>query len=230
MIGIIAALNIEISLLRQNLEGDETRLIAGNLYSKGTLCGQNVVLAVCGVGKVNAAVCAQTMCLEYDAEMIINTGVAGALSPELGVGDVVIADCAVQHDMDTTAIGDEPGTLSIAGESIVRLPCYRETALSLLGQAQKLGANAVLGTIASGDQFIHNPERKEFLRGTFNAACCEMEGAAIAHVCALNETACAIVRVISDSADGGAPVDFALFAPKAAKLGAEIVQNFLADE
>jgi len=228
MTGIIAALGIEMALLRQNLENERTREIAGRIYYSGRLCGRDVVLAVCGIGKVNAAVCAQTMCLEYKPDLIINTGVAGALADGLGVGDVVVAGSAVQHDRDTTACGDPPGTLDLGEGLMVNLPCDESISAALLEQAQSLDASAVLGTVASGDQFIHSAERKGFIRGTFNAACCEMEGGAIAHVCALNGVKCAIVRVMSDSADGGAPVDFTQFAPRAADLSARIVRGFLA--
>ncbi|MDR1806087.1 MAG: 5'-methylthioadenosine/adenosylhomocysteine nucleosidase [Clostridium sp.] len=230
MVGIIAALGIELELLRQSLENEASRVISGRIYYTGFLYGRQVVMAVCGVGKVNAAVCAQTMCLEFKPELIINTGVAGALASGLAVGDVVVASCAVQHDMDTSAIGDPLGTLSVADKSLIRLPCDESIADALLSFAYELGANTRLGVVASGDQFIHSPERKDFLISEFGAVCCEMEGGAIAHVCALNATKCAIVRVMSDSADGGAPTDFGLFAPKAARLGAAIVRNFLSQK
>ncbi|MCL2023507.1 MAG: 5'-methylthioadenosine/adenosylhomocysteine nucleosidase [Oscillospiraceae bacterium] len=226
-IGIIAAMDIELQLLRQDLEGEESQVITGKTYYTGSLCGQSVVMAVCGVGKVNAAVCAQTMILKFAPELLINTGVAGGLAAGIGVGGVVVASDAVQHDMDTTVIGSPHGALDVCGKYTVNLPCDKNTAQALLEQAKKLGAAAVLGTVASGDQFIHCPQRNEFLRGTFNAACCEMEGGAIAHVCAMSGTRCAIVRVMSDSADNDAPVNFLEFAPKAADLSAKIVRGFL---
>ncbi|MDR1409827.1 MAG: 5'-methylthioadenosine/adenosylhomocysteine nucleosidase [Oscillospiraceae bacterium] len=230
MVGIIAALDIELALLRQNLENEQAHTISGRIYYQGKLCGQEVVLAVCGVGKVNAAVCAQTMCLEYAVSLIINTGVAGALAEGLGVGDVVVGTSAVQHDMDVTDIdiGDPPGLLIVAGERMVNLPCDARAADRLSQLAHASGVHVMLGTVATGDQFIHDAARKAWVLETFGAACCEMEGGAIAQVCAANGVRCAIVRAISDTAEGGAAVDFAQFAPKAAEIGASVVQDFLA--
>ena len=185
-----------------------------------------MVCAVCGIGKVNAAMCAQTMILHYAPDRIINTGVAGSLSPELGVGDVVIASDVVQHDLDTTAFGDPPGL--IPGLNTVRMHCsdklrsnyLRNAADKVLGGT---GAKAVEGVIASGDQFVADPEKKKRIVDTFGAAACEMEGGAVGQVCAANGIPFAVIRTMSDSADGGAADDYPAFAKKSAGISAKIV-------
>ncbi|MCD8127253.1 MAG: 5'-methylthioadenosine/S-adenosylhomocysteine nucleosidase, partial [Clostridiales bacterium] len=108
MIGIIGAMQIEIDGLRAMLDTPTSRTISGIEYTSGSLHGVDVVMAVCGIGKVFAAICAQTMMLSYPVEAVINTGVAGTLSPNIGIQDITIASDLVQHDMDTSAIGDPP--------------------------------------------------------------------------------------------------------------------------
>ncbi|MDR0884473.1 MAG: 5'-methylthioadenosine/adenosylhomocysteine nucleosidase [Oscillospiraceae bacterium] len=229
MIGIIAALDAELALLRGKLADENIRTLSGTNYYTGTLAGQGVVLAVCGVGKVNAALCAQTMCLLWQPTLIINTGVAGALAAGLHVGDVVIGTAAVQHDMDVTdiGVGDPPGLLLFGGERWVELPCDAFTTKRLTQIAEANGARVLPGVVATGDQFIHDSARKAWIVETFGAACCEMEGGAIAHVCAANAVPCAIVRAISDNADDGAAGDFLEFLPIAAQNGAGIVEEYL---
>ena len=112
MIGIIGAMGVEVLALAELLENKKCEKISGIEYMSGTIYGKDVVLAVCGIGKVFAAICAQTMILKYNPDVIINTGVAGTLSDELSIGDIAIADSVVQHDMDTSPLGDPVGMLS----------------------------------------------------------------------------------------------------------------------
>jgi nucleoside phosphorylase len=112
MIGIIGAMGVEVEGIQARIEQPETRVICGNEFTSGKLCGRDVVIAKCGIGKVNAAICTQTMILTYAPEIIVNSGVAGSLTRSLTFGDIAIASNLVQHDVDTSALGDPVGLVS----------------------------------------------------------------------------------------------------------------------
>lgn len=221
MIGIIGAMQVEIDGLRRRLTSPAERTISGITYTSGLLNGQKVVLAVCGVGKVFAAMCAQTMILSYPVTAVVNTGVAGTLSPGLGIQDVAIARGVVQHDMDTSSIGDPLGLIS--GILRVELPC--DDGLVLLAEAasKELGYHTETGIIATGDQFIHTQEQKAFIRNTFQGIAAEMEGGSIGQVCYVNRVPFVVIRAISDDASGNAPVDYPQFAAQAAERSIQLI-------
>lgn len=225
MIGIIGALDIELERLIGAMQEPVHREISGVPFTCGRLLGTDVVIARAGVGKVNAAVCAQTMALIYEPELIINSGVSGALSPDLRVGDVVIGTDVVQHDVDTTAMGDEPGFVSTVDRLSFPLDNFASTAIA--AAAEELGIRAVRGRIASGDQFVASTERKEEIVRLFSAVTCEMEAGAIAHVCFLNRVPCAVVRCISDGGNEEAPMSYEEFLPLAAKNSSELTLAYL---
>lgn len=225
MIGIIGALDIELERLIGAMQGPVHREISGVPFTCGRLLGTDVVIARAGVGKVNAAVCAQTMALIYEPELIINSGVSGALSPDLRVGDVVIGTDVVQHDVDTTAMGDEPGFVSTVDRLSFPLDNFASTAIA--AAAEELGIRAVRGRIASGDQFVASTERKEEIVRLFSAVTCEMEAGAIAHVCFLNRVSCAVIRCISDGGNEEAPMSYEEFLPLAAKNSSELTLAYL---
>ena len=225
MIGIIGALDIELERLIGAMREPAHREISGVPFTCGKLLGTDVVIARAGVGKVNAAVCAQTMALIYEPELIINSGVSGALSPELRVGDVVIGTDVVQHDVDTTAMGDEPGFVSTVDRLSFPLDNFASTAIA--AAAEELGIRAVRGRIASGDQFVASTERKEEIVRLFSAVTCEMEAGAIAHVCFLNRVPCAVIRCISDGGNEEAPMSYEEFLPLAAKNSSELTLAYL---
>lgn len=225
MIGIIGALDIELERLIGAMQGPVHREISGVPFTCGRLLGTDVVIARAGVGKVNAAVCAQTMALIYEPELIINSGVSGALSPDLRVGDVVIGTDVVQHDVDTTAMGDEPGFVSTVDRLSFPLDNFASTAIA--AAAEELGIRAVRGRIASGDQFVASTERKEEIVRLFSAVTCEMEAGAIAHVCFLNRVPCAVIRCISDGGNEEAPMSYEEFLPLAAKNSSELTLAYL---
>ena len=225
MIGIIGALDIELERLIGAMQGPVHREISGVPFTCGKLLGTDVVIARAGVGKVNAAVCAQTMALIYEPELIINSGVSGALSPDLRVGDVVIGTDVVQHDVDTTAMGDEPGFVSTVDRLSFPLDNFASTAIA--AAAEELGIRAVRGRIASGDQFVASTERKEEIVRLFSAVTCEMEAGAIAHVCFLNRVSCAVIRCISDGGNEEAPMSYEEFLPLAAKNSSELTLAYL---
>ena len=225
MIGIIGALDIELERLIGAMREPAHREISGVPFTCGKLLGTDVVIARAGVGKVNAAVCAQTMALIYEPELIINSGVSGALSLELRVGDVVIGTDVVQHDVDTTALGDEPGFVSTVDRLSFPLDNFASTAIA--AAAEELGIRAVRGRIASGDQFVASTERKEEIVRLFSAVTCEMEAVAIAHVCFLNRIPCAVIRSISDGGNEEAPMSYEEFLPLAAKNSSELTLAYL---
>ncbi len=225
MIGIIGAMQAEVEALQALLEHKEETRISGISFQSGTLAGQELVIAACGIGKVHAALCAQTMILQYRPSAIINCGVAGCLAKGIAIGDIVVARDAVQHDMDTVSLGDAPGMIS--GLNLISLPCAQSVQALLLDSVKAAGVTGHLGTVASGDQFIHDGAKKQWIHSTFAALCCEMEGAAIAQVCYINATPCGILRAISDNADGDAPVSFLEFLGPAVEKTVLVMQHFV---
>ena len=214
MIGILCALDAEVSKLYELIENSVTEEMYGFTFSAGTLQGKNVVVAKCGVGKVNAAICAQTMIMKYSPELIINSGVSGSLTPELNICDIAVGADVVEHDIDTTDFGDPYGLVPTINK--VYLPCDENITNIICEAAKALGINALPARIASGDQFISNAEKKKWLVDTFGAKSCEMESGAIAHTCCNAGVKCAVIRAISDSTDGEHQMEFSLFLQVAA--------------
>ena len=225
MIGIIGAMKMETEALIAAVSNATRETVSGVTYTVGTLEGKDVVIATCGVGKVYAAICAQTMILRYQPDLLINTGVAGTLSPTLGIGDVAVATELLQHDMDTSAIGDPVGLVS--GINRIYFEADVKTAEKLTNCVIACGAHVEQGRIASGDQFVADAARKKFIREQFGAIACEMEGAAIAQVATVNGVPFAVLRAISDSADGEATMDFPTFAAKASARSVAVLRKFL---
>lgn len=225
MIGIIGAMAVETDAIIKELNNPRTKEISGVRFVQGEWCGQQVVVATCGVGKVFAALCTEAMILTYNPKCIINTGVAGALAPELHLLNVVIGTEVVQHDMDTSPLGDPVGLLS--GINKVTLPTDATLNTVLKNAAEVLEIPALAGRVASGDQFIAADEKRDHIRNTFDAACCEMEGAAIGHVCYVNRVPFAVLRAISDGAAGDAKMDYPAFAAKAAEQSIKILKKGL---
>ncbi len=226
MIGIIGAMKPEIDGIKAIIENKEITVISGVEYVCGTIGNTKVVAAQSGIGKVFAAICAQTMILSYKPELIINVGVGGTLSDSLGVSDIAIATSVVQHDMDTSPLGDPVGLLS--GINIVNIPCNQKLADELFLCVKELNINCETGVIASGDQFIASAEQKDRIKRSFNAICCEMEGGSIGHVCYVNGVDFCVVRAISDGANDGAVMDYPSFMELAAKNSIEVMKKFLA--
>ena len=170
MIGIIGAMDFEVNGIIEEMTNTETEIISGTRYTTGKLYGTDCVIAKCGIGKVNAAMTAQTMILRYKPDRIINTGIGGGTSLHTHIGWVVIAKNVVQHDMDTTIIGDKPGELFLPDENIVYIPCDEKLVSDLEKACDAAGENNhIAGTIATGDQFIGGNERRLSLNERFNA-------------------------------------------------------------
>lgn len=226
MIGIIGAMEVEVALLKAKMENPVTERVSGIDFVRGTLMGQDVVLAQCGVGKVFAAVCAQTMIVKFGATMLVNSGVSGTLTKDLHIGDVVVASACVQHDMDTSPLGDPVGMIS--GINRVQLPADPALIAEFDTVCRAQGVKHLVGIIATGDQFIASDAKRRWIVETFGAVTGEMESGAVAQVAYINQCPYAILRVISDEADGAATVDFPTFVRAAAKTSSEIVLAWLA--
>lgn len=223
IIGIVGAMDIEVDGLVASMTEVNTKKISNITFYQGEIAGKSVVVAKCGIGKVFASICAQTMIMEYKPSVIINSGVAGTLTKELGVLDVAIAKNVVQHDMDTSAIGDPVGLIS--GINLVYLDASNEVVNALEEACEALNCKALTGTIASGDKFIASYEDKNRIVDSFGAIACEMEGASIGQTCYVNNVSFGILRAISDGE--GAQLDYQEFAPLAAKQSIEIVKKFI---
>ena len=227
-IGIIGAMDNEVADLIAALESPVCERVSGIDFHSGHILGKSVVIAKCGVGKVVAAVCAEAMILRYAPSLIVNTGVAGAIAPGITTGDVVVARQLVQHDMDTSPLGDPKGLVS--GINRIFFDTDQRAVEILLAAATELELSASQGVVATGDRFIASKEDKERLLREFGASACEMEGGAVAHVAFVNNTPCAVIRAISDSADGGATVDYPTFLAAAAKnstaLTLALIKNY----
>lgn len=224
-IGIIGAMNCETERLKAMVENGVSETVSGIEYTSGVICGREVVIATCGVGKVFAAVCAQTMILRYSPDFIINTGVAGSLSDSLSVCDIAVSEDVVQHDMDTSPIGDPVGLIS--GINIVNIPADKKLCEAVCDVARGLGLRVKSGTIASGDAFIADKQKKTWISETFGAIACEMEGASIGHVCYLNSVPFVVIRAISDGGDDSAAMSFDTFVKIAAENSIKIVVGLL---
>ena len=223
IIGIIGAMDIEVNGIVASMSQVTEKTVSGIRFYSGKLFEKDIVVAKCGIGKVFASICAQTMILEYQPSVIINSGVAGSLTKELGVLNVAIAKNVVQHDMDTSPLGDPKGLVS--GINIIYFDANPDVIKALEKSADLVSCKSLCGTIATGDKFMSVPSEKKALNEEFGAVACEMEGGAIGHTCYVNNVPFGIIRAISDG--DGAEMDYMTFAEKAANQSIEIVKNFV---
>ena len=222
-IGIIGAMQMEVDELKEALSNTTNVEYSGVTFVCGKMNEVEVVAAVCGVGKVFAAICAEAMILKFGVDMVINIGVAGSLTKDLGVLDVALADQVVQHDMDTAPIGDPVGLLSGINEIFLKTDAKMRALMQECLEDKQI--KYLVGTVATGDQFIATDEKRVWIRNHFGAIAAEMEGGSIGHVCYINKVPFLILRSISDS-DGGA-MDYQTFAEKAAIQSIEVVVEFI---
>ena len=226
MVGVIGAMPLEMEQLLEDLEEKEEVRIGLDSFWKGKLYGRDAVLAICGPGKVNAALCAERMMLRFPLRWMLNLGAAGSGQSGVGIGDLVVATAAVQHDMDTTGLGDPIGYVSKVG--LIEFPCdghIREVLRDAAGQLP--GVRVHEGIIATGDQFIHSAADKQRINRQFGALAVEMEGAAVAHACYTHGLPCAVLRSISDEANGQADMDYPAFTRLAAARTQQVLKIVL---
>lgn len=227
MIGIIGAMDEEVVKLKELMVAPEVSEMSGMTFFKGQLCGKEVVVVRSGIGKVNAATCAQTLILKYGVTTLINTGIAGSLHNSIDIGDVVISTDAVQHDVDARefgfAIGEIPRVDTVAFPTDVAVAELAK----VVNEEVNPDIKTFMGRVATGDQFIASQEVKDNIINNFEPLCAEMEGAAIAQVAYLNKISCVIIRAISDKADNSASVDYPAFEKAAIAHSVSLMENLL---
>ena len=222
-LGIIGAMAIEIETLKENMENITLSSHAGMEFYEGMLEGLPVVVVQCGVGKVNAAMCAQILCSCYGVTHLVNTGIAGSLSAQLDIGDLVVSRDAMYHDFDCVHFGYEMG--KVPGMDVVSFPAdsmmmeYAYTAAETVNPG-----HTRIGRIASGDKFVAEKELKEKIIAITGGLCTEMEGTAIAQTAYRNGIPFVILRAISDKADDSAEMDYPTFERIAAHRCAEVTR------
>ncbi len=229
-IGIIGAMQIEVEALCAAMTDTSAADVGGIRFVEGNLRGKRVVCAKCGIGKVFAAMCAEAMILHYAPRVIVNSGVAGTLSEKLSIGQIALADEVVQHDMDTSPIGDPVGLIS--GINLIYIPTDPAVTSLLSDCVRDAGAFSLRGTVASGDRFVAAEAEKVRIRSLFDSPehpvlACEMEGAAVGQVCYVNRVPYSILRAISDGGDEQAMTDYPTFLAAAAKTAAAVMLRFV---
>ena len=225
-IGIIAAMDEEVATIKNLMNSIEVKKIFNLEFILGTINSKNVVLVKSGVGKVHAARTTQILIDNFDLEYIINVGTAGGLNEKIEIGDIVIAEKLVQHDFDITAGGHEKGYISHTGK-------YFNCDEKLIKKSKEIidsmneDFNAITGLIATGDIFVQDIKVKDGIKQEFNADCTEMEGAAIAQVCTLDNIPFIVIRAISDKPNGNNGIDFETYLQMACERYAKFIDIFM---
>ena len=209
-------------------ENVKTATHAKMKFTLGTLHGRDVCVVVCGVGKVNAAMCALMLIEKYNPDLVLNSGVAGSLSPIVGIGDIVVATKSVEHDMNGTALGDKQGEITFHEGDMMFFECDKQASTLLAAICKEIPDTKVAqGIIASGDIFVSDRKQRFKINDRFGALACEMEGAAIGHVCVRCEVPYGIIRAISDDLDENKGMDFVKFCELASKKTVAAVSGFV---
>ena len=223
-LGIIGAMDVEIETLKEVMAERKESSRTGSTYYEGKLEGLDVVVVQCGVGKVNAAMCAQTLCDLYGVTHLVNTGIAGSLCADLDIGDLVVSQDAMYHDFDCVNFGYPFG--KVPGMDVVSFPADEAMIRYAFAAAEAVNpGHTKIGRIASGDQFVAVKALKEKIIANTGGLCTEMEGAAIAQVAYKNDIPFVILRAISDKADDSAEMDYPTFERIAAHRCAEVAKN-----
>lgn len=226
-IGIIGAMELEVESLKSEMSVSRIEKKAGMDFYEGTLNGTSVVVVQCGIGKVNAALCVQLLADLFQVTHIINTGVAGSLNASLDIGDILISVDALQHDMDVTIFGYQPGEVPQMGFREFKADERMAELARAACEKVNPDIHVIPGRVVSGDQFISSKEVKQRLIQQFAGDCAEMEGAAIAHGAYLNGIPFVIIRAISDKADDSSEMDYPTFEAAAAKHSAALVKEMI---
>ena len=226
VLGIISAMSEELELLLKDMNIQNEIKKANMTFYKGNLDNKEIIAVVCGIGKVNAAVCAQILISEFNVDSIINVGVAGGIGKNIYPGDLVVGTNLVHHDMDTTVFGDAHG--QVPRMDVFDFKCDDKLVSAATAACDEIKEiNTFQGRIISGDQFISSVDKIQWFEKEFDALACEMEGASIAHVCYLNNTPCVVIRSISDNANNGAHMDYEKFIPIAVRNSTIILKSML---
>jgi adenosylhomocysteine nucleosidase len=223
MLGIIGAMDEEVAKVKEQMQDVKVMSKASMDFYEGTVSGHPAVVVRSGIGKVNAAMCAQILVDAYGVDAIINTGIAGSLNAAIDIGDIVLSTDTLEHDMDAVSFGYPLGqiprmdTLSFRADDKLRATAK--------AACQKVNPEVKVfeGRVVSGDQFVSDKAKKQWLVDNFAGYCTEMEGAAIAHAAYLNKVPFLIIRAISDKADDSAMVDYPTFEAKAIEHSVKLI-------
>ena len=227
MIGIIGAMDEEVAMLKEKLTEVQVETKAAMDFYKGKLEGKDVVVVRSGIGKVNAAMCAQILADVYHADHVINTGIAGSLKAEINIGDIVLSTDVLHHDMDATGFGYDLGQIPQMNVFSFEADEKMRTIAKEVCEAVNPEIQVFEGRIVSGDQFISSREVKDRIKSNFDGYCTEMEGAAIAQTAYLNRIPFVIIRAISDKADDSATMDYPTFEKQAVEHSVRLTRGFL---
>lgn len=222
-LGVIGAMEVEVALLKEAM-GDARVERFGHLeFYCGTIGEVELVVVRSGVGKVFAAMCTQALIDHFAPDAILNTGIAGALDPRVGIGDFVVSVDCIHHDYDIGDLGDIPGAIPDGGRSgFASDPDLRS---KVVEAARRVAPDVTVleARIASGDQFVADGERKRSIVERFGGSCVDMESASIAQASWANDVPFVVVRAISDKADGTAVDDYPRFEELSARQSAQVV-------
>ncbi len=226
-IGIIGAMKIEVEQLKAILENVSTEVIGTIEFVTGIYNGHKLVVAESGIGKVHAAMCAQTMYLKFEPKMIINIGVAGGDARKVKMGDIVVSTEVIQHDFDTSPAGD-PKCL-VAGINLIHIPCDKNLADAVLTASKHVNKyDTYLGVIATGDQFMDAKEKVERIADEYKALAFDMESGSIGQVCYINQIPFVAIRAISDTGSESSFDEYSQFLDHAAHTAIDTIKDFLA--
>ncbi len=227
MIGIIGAMDEEVNAIIEKMTNVESKEKAGMTFNKGTLEGKEAVVVRSGIGKVNAGLCTQILVDDYKIDAVINTGIAGSLKNQIDIGDIVLSSDALYHDMDATGFGYDFGVVPRMESSVFKGDVRLINLAKECCERVNPDINVHIGRVVSGDQFISDKAKKDWINEHFDGYCTEMEGAAIAHAATLNNIPFLIVRAISDKADNSATMDYGEFEKKAIIHSVNLIMEFV---
>jgi adenosylhomocysteine nucleosidase len=233
LIGVMGAMDVELELIHEDMTISRTDTIAQRVFTVGTLHNIPCVTVRAGIGKVNSAMTSEILIQEYGVDAVLFTGVAGGIDPDLYIGDIVISERVVHHDLgdigpDTFVVWDTVGYQADSALVELIMQAVMTVRFKPIPAEMRRGKNLLprvkLGIVATGDQFIASEEKRQWIERTLHAACVEMEGAAVAQVCTIHGIPFVIIRSLSDLANEDADIDFASFVDYAAANSNAIVK------
>lgn len=227
IIGIIGAMEEEVAMLKEKMTEVTVEKKAGMEFFKGKLNGRDAVVVRSGIGKVNAGICTQILADDFQVSAVINTGIAGSLKNEINIGDIVLSTDTMQHDVDAREFGYPLG--QIPRMDTLAFPADEKMRALAAEVCRRVNPEIQVfeGRVVSGDQFVADPEKKEWIIQNTQGWCTEMEGAAIAQAAYLNGIPYLVIRAISDKADNSAHVDYPTFEKQAICHSVNLVENMI---
>lgn len=233
LIGVMGAMDVELEMIHQDMLIEQVDTIAQRIFTVGTLYDIPCITVRAGIGKVNAAMTSEMLIREYGVDAIVFTGVAGGIDPDLHIGDIVISERVVHHDLgeiqpDSFVVWDTIGYIADSALVEFTMQAVMKTIFKPIPPEMREGRNLLprvkLGIVATGDQFIASETKRQWIEQSLHAACVEMEGAAVAQVCTVHDVPFVIIRSLSDLANEEADIDFESFVHYAAANSNAIVQ------